>query len=371
MAQAVTWDLSAAAGRRGTLEIVDGDTGTGFAWLAAGRFNPPVVPLPQTNPNQKQRRLLDAAELARSIPLPEFAPRFAELLKGVARRAEVRTAAAQTLLAFDSATYLPLAATMLADTNQPTDLREPLALLLAGQNSPVARSAVLEAMRSAPQRLQIKMALPLAGNPNGAEALLTLVEQKKLSPQVIADRAVKEKLTGAKLPQFKERYEKLIAGLPPASAELQKLMDERRAAFSTVKASVDRGRTVFEKACAVCHQLDGKGAVVGPQLDGVGNRGLERIIEDVLDPSRNIDPAFRPSLVTLKDDTSITGLLRREEGEVMVFVDPLGKEVSVSKKEIAERRESQLSLMPSNFGEVLTAGEFYDLMSFLLAHGGK
>ena len=92
-------------------------------------------------------------------------------------------------------------------------------------------------------------------------------------------------------------------------------------------------------------------------------------IEDVLDPGRNIDPAFRPSLVTLKDDTSITGLPRREEGAVVVFVDTLGKEITVPKKEIVERRESQLSLMPANFGEALSAAEFYDLMAFLLAHG--
>ena len=110
---------------------------------------------------------------------------------------------------------------------------------------------------------------------------------------------------------------------------------------------------------------------MGPQLDGVGNRGLERIVEDVLDPSRNVDPAFRPSLITLKDDTSITGLPRREAGEVLVFVDSTGKEITVPKKEIVERRESQLSLMPSNFGEALSAAEFYDLMAFLLAHGAK
>lgn len=371
VAQSVTWDLSATAGQRGVLEIVDGDTGTGFAWLAVGRFDPPVVPLPQANPNQPQRRLQDAAELARTVPLPEFAPRFVALLNEDARRAEVRAAAAQTLIALDNPAYLPLAATTLADTNQPTELREKLALLLAEQNSPVARAVVLEALRSAPQRLQIRIALPLAGNTNGAEALLALVGQQKLSPQVIADRAVKEKLTGARLPQFTERYEKLTAGLPAVSAELQKLLEERRTAFNTARTSIDRGRTVFEKACAVCHQLDGKGAIVGPQLDGVGNRGLERIIEDVLDPSRNIDPAFRPSLVTLKDDTSVTGLLRREEGEVLVFVDSLGKEVSVPKKEIAERRESQLSLMPSNFAEALPVEEFYDLMAFLLAHGAK
>ena len=52
-----------------------------------------------------------------------------------------------------------------------------------------------------------------------------------------------------------------------------------------------------------------------------------------------------------------------------MFVDATGKEVSVPKKEIVERRESQLSLMPSNFGEARAPQEFYDLLAFLLAHG--
>src|SRR5207247_2404489 len=149
-----------------------------------------------------------------------------------------------------------------------------------------------------------------------------------------------------KLPQFNERFDKLTKNLPPASEQLQKLIDQRRAGFDREQASAERGRIVFEKTCALCHQIDGKGAVVGPQLDGVGTRGLERLVEDVLDPNRNVDPAFLTTNVTLKNDTAITGLLRREEGEVLVFADSTGKEITVPKKEIAERRESELSLMP-------------------------
>ena len=258
-----------------------------------------------------------------------------------------------------------------ADTNQSPSLREKLAIILGDQNSPAAREAVIGAMITAPHRLQIKLAISLAEHPTGADALLTLAEQKKLSPQVIADRAVKERLAAAKVARFDERFDALTKGLAPGNAGLQKLMEERRAVFASAQTSIERGRVVFEKTCAVCHQLDGKGAVVGPQLDGVGNRGLERIIEDVLDPSRNVDPAFRPSLITLKDDKSITGLQRREEGEVLVFVDPAGKEIAVPKKEIVERCESQPSLMPANFGDALSAAEFCDLMAFLQAHGAK
>ena len=58
---------------------------------------------------------------------------------------------------------------------------------------------------------------------------------------------------------------------------------------------------VFLKNCTTCHQMGGQGALIGPQLDGIGNRGLERLVEDILDPSRNVDPAFFATLYVLKD----------------------------------------------------------------------
>ena len=53
---------------------------------------------------------------------------------------------------------------------------------------------------------------------------------------------------------------------------------------------MEKGHEVFTKTCAICHQIGGQGAVIGPQLDGVGARGLDRILEDVIDPNRNVDP---------------------------------------------------------------------------------
>jgi putative heme-binding domain-containing protein len=370
-AQRVTWDLSRHAGKQGILEIVDGHDDDGYAWLAAGRFEPPVVSLPEFIPNSTSQRQQNAADLARTVPLPEMETPMAQLFAAEASTPAARAAAARALVALNQQTYLPLLAKNLADTNQTPALREKLAGLLAELNSPAAREATLGALGAAPRRLQIKLAQTLAGNAAGADALLTLAESRKLSPQILLDRVVKERLAAAKLPQFKGRYEKLTADLAPASAEMQRLINARHAGFNPELVSVGRGGTVFEKTCAVCHQIDGKGAVVGPQLDGVGTRGLERLIEDVLDPNRNVDPAFHTTNVTLKDDTVITGLLRREEGEVLVFADSTGKEITVPKKEIAERRESELSLMPANFGDLLSMEDFNDLMAFLLAHGAK
>src|SRR5690606_39930369 len=50
---------------------------------------------------------------------------------------------------------------------------------------------------------------------------------------------------------------------------------------------------IFEQNCAACHSVKGRGGMVGPQLDGVGNWGVKALVEKILIPNRNITQAFR------------------------------------------------------------------------------
>jgi putative heme-binding domain-containing protein len=94
---------------------------------------------------------------------------------------------------------------------------------------------------------------------------------------------------------------------------------------------------------------------------------LERLCEDVLDPNRNVDRVFRYSLVNLKDGSTFAGLYRREEGAVLIFTDAAGKDLAVNKDDIASRTESESSLMPEVFADLLTPADFHHLMAFLLS----
>ena len=111
----------------------------------------------------------------------------------------------------------------------------------------------------------------------------------------------------------------------------------------------------------------GKGGAVGPNLAGLGKRGIDRLVEDVIDPNRNVDPAFRFSNVILKDGHLITGLQKKQEGEVLFFADQTGKEIGVKKSDIQQRIESRDSLMPANFGEIIAPQDFNNLMAWLLS----
>ena len=69
----------------------------------------------------------------------------------------------------------------------------------------------------------------------------------------------------------------------------------------------------------------------------------------------------------MKNGQFVSGLFLREEGEIAVMADPMGKEVRVPKKDIDERSLSNLSPMPANLVEQIPEAEFYHLVAFLLA----
>ncbi|PYJ54969.1 MAG: hypothetical protein DME24_25570, partial [Verrucomicrobia bacterium] len=370
-AQLVTWDLGPFAGRQGYFEITDGDDGNAYAWLAIGRFDPPVVTVPKFSPNLIGHRQQAAAELVRALSLTELEPRLAAALANPTTDIGACGAIAKTLVALHPDEILAALAPLVGEHAVPINLRKWIAQAIAGSKSSESQDILNEAFRTLTRRLQVELATSLASNAAGAEHLLRLAAEGRVPAAILLERAVKDKLLASKPANVNERIAQLTKGVAAPSSELQKLIDERRTAFHPKKASAPRGEKVFTSNCQPCHQIDGAGNVVGPQLDGVGGRGLERLLEDVLDPNRNVDPAFHTTMVSLKDGDVQSGLFRREEGEAIVLANSAGKEVSIPKKDIVERRASTTSLMPENFGEIISPADFDDLMAFLLAHGPK
>jgi putative heme-binding domain-containing protein len=129
---------------------------------------------------------------------------------------------------------------------------------------------------------------------------------------------------------------------------------------------LEKVRATFQLYCAACHKKGDIGTLVGPQLDGISTRGTARVIEDILDPNRNVDVAFRYTTVTLGDGRVLHGLKRREEGQAIVFADLTGRETTIAKSSISKQEPSQLSLMPAALGAAIPEGDFANLLAFLL-----
>jgi putative heme-binding domain-containing protein len=278
----------------------------------------------------------------------------------------LRVEAVKSLAIVDEKKHVALFGRILADAAEPVALREETAHALARLNHEDALAQLVQALPLVPARLQTIIAADLAGTQAGGEKLLETVAAGKASARLLQERFVEVRLAGAKIPNLKERLAKLTEGLPPADQRMQELFKKRKAGFSVAKTDAALGAKVFEKNCANCHQLAGKGAKIGPQLDGIGIRGVDRLLEDILDPNRNVDQAFRATTLGLKDGQTLTGLLLREEGEILVLADAQGKEVRVPKNNVDERSTSQLSPMPANLVDQIVEQDFYHLLAFLL-----
>ena len=65
------------------------------------------------------------------------------------------------------------------------------------------------------------------------------------------------------------------------------------------------GAAVFRQenvACIKCHQVNGEGTEVGPNLSEIGTKlGKDALYESILDPSAGISFGFEPWQLTLKN----------------------------------------------------------------------
>jgi putative heme-binding domain-containing protein len=306
-------------------------------------------------------------DLASSYQVPNAKAALAGILKNRDLSEESRVAALTALVAVDARAADAPIREVLADAAAPLSPREKAAATLGGLNYAESRAALIEALPVAPSRLQTAIAVALAPTRPGAEALLNAIGEGKGSPRLLQERPVQVVLAGAGVADLDARLAKLTAGLPPAEERVQGLLAARKKEIAEHPGDPARGAAVFQKVCATCHQIGGEGAKVGPQLDGVGIRGADRLLEDVLDPNRNVDQAFRASNIAQKDGSLVSGLVLREEGEIVIIADAQGKEVRVPKDSIEERVVSALSPMPANLSEQIAEPEFRDLMAYLLS----
>ncbi len=370
IAQKISWNLTPHVGKKAVLEVVDGDTGEAYAWLAIGRFEPAMVQFPTVAPSETFSRQKAGAEIARQLNLKELRPALIELLTAPVAL-DCRRVAAQTLATFEGNETLQAFAQVLGDSTLGAALENRIEKQFTRMDKAELNKVLEETFRTAPDRLQLQLARALAGSPSGAILLLNIVAAGQSTPRLLIDRAVKDKITAIKSVELETQYAKMTEKVEPVSESVQRLIDMRRASYVSKPGQASIGAQVFSMNCAVCHQIGGQGNVVGPQLDGIGNRGLERLSEDLLDPNRNVDRAFRTHILVLKDGDVVTGLPRREEGEILVLADGAGKEIPVPKKDIQSRRESDTSLMPDNMGDVMNPIDFNHLMAYLLSQKGR
>jgi len=279
----------------------------------------------------------------------------------------LRPAAMDACTGYEPARAVPVLASVLNGAGEPLNLRQHAAAALGRINDDTARQQLLSSLQTAPEGLALAIAAGLSESSQGGEELLATITAGKASARLLQETNVVDRLRGRRLKDFDARLSELTAKLPPADQRIKELVAKRRESFAGSQPDLAKGAAVFEKNCATCHRIADKGAKIGPNLDGVGIRGVDRLLEDVLDPSRNVDQAFRTTQVVTADGRSLSGLALGEEGNILILADNQGKEVRIPLDEIEERAISPLSVMPANVQDLVSEADFVHLLGYLLS----
>ena len=231
------------------------------------------------------------------------------------------------------------------------------------------------------------LALKLLESPdlNDATAALTILSADPNSAKLAAQRFIDGKLNAGLLTPIAAALQRHIP--KEGNAELAALRTQVLSRGLTLSASPEdikrirgrleaggnalRGRAVFlnkaKSTCMNCHRLEGVGGQVGPDLTKLyQNVTLEKLVESILEPSKEIKEGFETYTIKTTGGQILTGIKVSADGNMVVLRDTTGKSIVVAAGNITKMAASKQSLMPDGVAALLSQDEFIDLLAFLL-----
>jgi len=193
-------------------------------------------------------------------------------------------------------------------------------------------------------------------------APLEAAERRELAAQLVL--ALKANPAASRTPRSRALAD-LVSASPRTTAQWQKYLEG--------PGDPAAGERLFFHSqgprCFICHQVDGRGGKVGPELSTIGKAlGRPRLVESILEPSKEIAPNFVSWIVTTTDGKIHTGVIVDEgPNSTITLADAQGKLEVLRRQDIEQRVASPNSVMPANLHEQMTAQEFRDLLAYLSA----
>jgi putative heme-binding domain-containing protein len=202
----------------------------------------------------------------------------------------------------------------------------------------------------------------LLSSPNGSLALLSALNVAGAScppelPRVVAQHSAF---------QVRDLFERFLPEkLRPAKLGLNTKPEQ----ILALRGDPQEGRKAFFREavqCSTCHRIAGQGRNFGPELSRIGRKyEPAQLLDQILNPSKTIDPAFVTYQVQMKDNESYAGLILKRSADELLLKDGNLREVRIPMADVKSVQAQQLSTMPEGLLQSLTAQDAADLVAFL------
>ena len=129
-----------------------------------------------------------------------------------------------------------------------------------------------------------------------------------------------------------------------------------------------RGKALYfgSARCSECHSIGGEGGFLGADLSGYGTRHAPAAIRAaIVEPNQNPDLRHGAVTVVTRNGKTYTGITRNEDNFTLQMQTPDGTFRAFDKRELTRLEHQSKSLMPSDYGQRLSAAQLDDLVNFL------
>jgi putative membrane-bound dehydrogenase-like protein len=198
---------------------------------------------------------------------------------------------------------------------------------------------------------------------------LNAVEQKVVLPEEVS-ASVFRTLAGYKDPALDERSVRLLGRFRESSPDKVKLIAEKKKAVLSGEPDLRHGKEIAVKTCFVCHKFYGQGADVGPDLTGSGRSTIDALLANVIDPNQIVGKGYENVEVNTKDGRTVSGRMVENTDSRVKILSAGPKEDVIAKSDVAEIRQSKLSVMPEGLEQMPNA-DFRDLIWYIFDPEGN
>jgi quinoprotein glucose dehydrogenase len=306
------------------------------------------------------------------VRLAKAGPELVRLLGDTARPAKEREAAARALRTVGEKSAVPALKALLQEKAELSPERTPLVLeglrSLAALDADAGVEAARQLLNASDPPLQTEAVIVLGATPAGAREVGELYRDGKLPRVLLSQVSAALRKHASKDPELARLLPTVMRSGLVIGSDAREL--ERVRKLVQEKGNPQRGRTLYLSsktlACLNCHRLEGVGGRVGPDLTRVWETlSMEKVIESLIDPSKEIKEGYQTYQATTKKGQTHAGLKVAQTAEDVVLRDAQGKDIRIAAADIEELAPTRTSLMPDNVVTQLTLEQFLDLVAFL------
>jgi putative heme-binding domain-containing protein len=282
---------------------------------------------------------------------------------GDARQPVAQRVAAVRLLGYGPFNTAAPALQGLLDPQEPAEIQLAAVRALAAHHNPKVPDLLLASWNRSTPSVRREVLEALFARVDRLEAMLNAIEHKKLPAAQLEPSRIDQLLRHPNL-QVRLRAKKL---LNVTTTDRRKIVEAYQSAFA-LKPDGARGKLVFQKNCATCHRLENQGVEVGPDLVAtLRNKTPEKLLVDILDPSREVDARYLNYLVVTKNGRMLSGMIATEAATSITLRRAEKAEETILRSEIEEVQGTAKSLMPDGLEAELTRQDVADVIAYLLS----